>query len=422
MRAFIAGIAVLVAAGAAAATDRKVPSTDYPTLDDAAAAAVSGDRILVAKGYYQATVTVNGDDIQIVGKGATWDAAEAAVAGVGLIVNGNNAVITGFTFINGNDQVRIVGNGARITKCVFLSSTENGIDILGNDSLVSGCRFIGSGTEAVLIGGDLATVEKCKFNNMDAGAVDIAGNDCLVQKNWIQTVEDDDGIYISGVGARVLKNKLFNIDGGLYVSGVNSIVEGNVVAYCGDTAIDVNGNNATIRKNRVSFISDDSSGFDVTSTGGLIEGNTATDIASSGFYLSVANATILKNSAQRAGSESEDGFVIIGSGNTVEANKAKDIDDCGFFISGSNNYCTKNTAQNCGGDGFNITTGSDNVLDNCSAKGSVHEGLDNSGTNTDVIGGTYTGNRIDIADDGSFDLFENVKYVTGGQGFPPQLD
>jgi len=423
MRAWLCGLAVLGAAGAAAAADLKVPSDDYPTIQAAATAAQPGDRILVAKGIYQENVTLNVSNVQVIGKKAMWDGAISSAEGICLSATGDDILVQGFIFHNGSDHVFIIGARARVQKCVFRGAGSNGVEVDGDQAIVTSCQFYWGSSEGVDIDGNDALVEKCRWVNMDSGGVQVFGDGALIQKNTITTVEDDEGIYVSGNTARVLKNKIYNAEGGVEISGNECVVEGNLGYYLGGELVYVEGDDVTIRGNRGAFFSDDEDGIYVEGTGGMIEGNVLTDVVQDGFDLSVFDMEILGNSVQRAGSESDDGFRINGSNNLVEGNRALDVDDDGFYVNGSNNTLRGNLAQNCGGDGFDVAGGTDNVLEDCTAMSCLNEGLDNSGTATDVIGGSYLGNRIDVANDGSFDVFDNnVSFSTGGTGTAPELD
>jgi hypothetical protein len=421
MRILTTCFAVLAAAGSAAAVDRKVPSDDYPTIQDAADAAQPGDRILVAKGIYQETVTLNVSGVQILGKKAIWDGAEGAVEGNCLDATGDDVTVQGFTFWNGSDQVRITGNGARVQKCVFRGASSNGVEISGDEATVSSCTMTGFSGEGIYVTGNDAVVEKCRFVNGDSGAVYVGGDDALVQKNTANLIEDDEAYEVSGARARVLRNRAYDSEGCVEIAGNDCVVEGNLGYYQGDDAIYVAGDGFTIRGNRILHVSDDSDGFYVSGSGGLIEGNSAIDVIEDGFELAVSNTEVRGNTAQRCGSEGDEGFDIVGSGNTIEGNRALDVDDDAFYVDGDGNDLIRNLAQNANGDGFDIN-GNANELVDCTAKNCINEGLDNAGTATEVRGGSYSGNRIDVAGNSNFAVFENVKYTSGGETQVSELD
>lgn len=427
MRRFIvASLCLALVAGAAGAADLKVPSTTYPTIQDAATAAQPGDRILVAKGYYNENVTLNQSDVQILGKKAVWDGTVATVQGTALTATGDNIVVSGFLFSTGSTQVSITGNGALVTKCSFHSPTSNGASITGNGAVFTKNSSFGANSDTVRITGDDAQVTKNRMTNQDGSAIEVVGADALVEKNSVLNGEDDQGIQVTGNGARVLKNKTVGTEGIADVDGDDCVVEGNFGAYMSDDGLNITGDNVTIRKNKVLFNADDSDGIVVTSAtgtgGGVIEDNVVVDIIEDGFELSVSNVTIRRNSATRCGSEGDDGFTITGATNTIEDNKASDIDDDGFKITGDGNTLSRNTATRCMRDGFDVVSGDGNTIDACSATLCEAEGLDNSGTNTVVTNSKFTKCRIDVANDGTFTTFTGNTFSSGGDATAPEID
>ena len=104
MRLAISAVAVLALAGSAAAqTIRKVPQ-DYATIQAASDACDTGDTIKIAKGRYFENVTLNDDDVTIVGSGVIWDGNIDGTDGQCLVINNTGATVQGITFRFGTNR------------------------------------------------------------------------------------------------------------------------------------------------------------------------------------------------------------------------------------------------------------------------------------------------------------------------------
>jgi len=433
MRFLAAGLAVLLTAAGAAAADRKVPSANYATIQDAADAAGSGDRILIGKGVYFENVTLTQTNVQVIGKGAILDGNITGTAGACLTITGDDCKVSGITFRNGTRLLDMVGNDVSVSKCKFLRpySYLDALRISGNGAVVTSCTFFGALENAITITGDNATVTKNKVTNSGENGIIVTGTSATVTKNTVFNVEDGEGIKVVGFQATVTGNKASYTDGScIKVDSDNCVVSGNTATAGGSDNIEVNGNNVTVTSNKVAFSVDDADGLYVSSrdaTGtGLVEGNTVTQCVEYGIYLSGLNhVTVRNNKVVGCGTENEANFYISGNFNTIEDNLSQDAEDDGFYLNGNSNVLTGNKAVNCQTDGFDIN-GPANSLDGCSATGCGGEGLDNGGTLTSVSNCTFLKNRIDFAADlvngATFGLGGNNKFDTGNTGTQSQVD
>jgi len=433
MRFLVAGLAVLLTAAGAAAADRKVPSTDYPTIQAAADAAVSGDRILIGKGPFSETVTLAQSNVQVIGKGTIFDGNEAGTSGVALSITGDNCSVSGITFRNGTSNLVVIGNGAKVSKCKFLrtSSYVPNLKITGTGAVVTGCTINGSLDTGINIAGDGASVSKTKITHSGEYGIVIAGTGATVSKNTVSVIEDSPGIKVTGNGATVSGNKVSYTDGsGIIVDSDDSTVSGNSSVACGDTCISVTGDRVTVTANKVSFTVDDADAIYVksrtTAGEGLVEGNSVVDSVEYGIYCNnIYNVVVRNNTALRCGTEEEASFYITGNGNTIEGNTATEGEDDGFYVSGATNVLTGNKAINCQTDGFEIK-GAGNSLDGCIATGCGGEGFDNKGTLTAFSNCTFLKNRIDLAADltggATFGVNANNKVGTGSLATQDQVD
>jgi len=444
MRIALAVLVVPCLAAAAAAADLKVPSADFPTIQDAANAAMPGDRIVVAKGVYHENVVLDVGNVTILGKKAVWDGTVDGVQGDCLTADGAGLSVQGFTFRNATFHLNVSGSGLTIKKCTFLRSSNVGVQVVGDSLSVSSCVFRGN-NQGVYVTGAAGKVTRCRFLQGEGTATKVIGNGVLLDRNVISNTDGDypveisgdgavvtgnvittstnDGIYIAGAGSTISGNTLTNMhDYGISVTGTDSVVSSNRMTFCGNGGIYVYGTGATVTGNRVEWTFDNAinvyaDGFTVTGNqvlqatnnsyafvitnqtagmGGTFEGNLAADTAYHGFYLQFDASSIRGNTALRCGSGKDAGFTLQGTGNTATGNRALECDGDGFLVDGNDNTFVDCEASGGTDSGF-VPNGDGNRFEGCTARGFGGQGFDNDGTNTEVVGCTFLGNRIDLS-------------------------
>ncbi len=398
-----------------------------------------------------------------------------------IFITGNNAKVTNCVSRQAGDEfVEIVGNNARVENCRAVGPGDEAVNIQGTDATVSRNIFAQTDNDAVVIdgsgatcerntiilpGGDGfditgadATVSRNRFNAVDDTVIDISGDRAVVQRNRAQVC--DLGIYISGNFAKVESNRitLTGDDGAIEIDGTDAKVKRNRIAFVNsgngvevtgdrgeivsnriqscfaDDAIEAIGDDMEVARNRINEISDDSDGIYVVgvsigeseqpSDNSTIERNILKDISEDGLYLIIQNSTVRKNVLVRCGSEDDAGIEVRGDGNRIEFNTVSEADDDGFEIDGNMNELFNNTARDCYEDGFDIESGTGNVLRGCKAFSCDGEGLDNSATDTEVTGCILLGNRIDLANEGTFsnDVDNANRFNTGSAATLPEVD
>ena len=470
MRIALAAALVPCLAASAVAGDLKVPSDDYPNIQAAADAAQPGDRIVVAKGIYNESVEMTQDGVTFLGKGAIWDGGPNSAC---LYADGDGLVVQGFAFRNGGGQVQLVGNDCVVKKCTFTGAGDYALAWSGIGFSVSACRFRGNSaaistsgpgavvsaclvqqcdSDAISIDGDGAVVEKNRITNCDGGrSIVLNGATCRIARNTILgstatalrvdgvgavlegnsiTVVDDAGIFMTGEGATVTGNRVTACVGlSIYVIGDNAVVDGNRVLWVQENGITVNGDSYTVTGNSVAHATNNSYAFalspDTPAGSGTCTGNTASDTAYWGFYVSSSGAVVADNKALRCGSGGDGGFWLTGMGIQATGNLAQECDGDGFRIDGSTTVLVRCTAKDSTGDGFEVN-GDGVRVEACVASGSGGEGLDNDGLATDAVGNRFLGNRIDVANGviggATFDEFTGNAFVTGGITTEPEID
>lgn len=451
----VAGILALAASPALAATTIRVPQ-DQATIQDAANAAAAGDTILVARGLYREQVNVAGkNDLSFIGKKAVWTGNVNGVQGSALTATGDRILVQGFTFRHGgghvhitgvdavvtrctseggerDDQefsfVRIDGNGARVDKCKIRDAAEPAIHVFGDSANVSRNKFGLVRDMGIAVEGNDAVVEKNKFEHCKVMAVNVEGagaivrlnkiayagvmgihitGDGLVEKNRVSSGPGVAGICVdhdNATGSKILKNKLQKVLG----VGIRSEVDGVG-----------NGSGAEIVGNKVDFPNKD--GIQVETAGSTVSSNKVKFGGLCGLYVLAAGADVRGNKVTSSGNGCLAAFEVVGDGNTLTDNKAIKHRGDGFYVAGSGNTLTSCLAKLCTEDGFDVQSGANNELSNCTGGKNGAEGLDNSATNTDVSGGSFSGNRIDVVNDGTFANL-GATFSTGGDTEAPQVD
>ena len=136
--AAVLAVSLVLSPAGADAEDRFVP-TDYPSIQAAVTAAVSGDSVWVDPGIYVETITLK-DGVSIFGIETARTFLSGNGAGPLVIADGTvvpiNASIRNFTFINASIGIRISNNpsGLKITNNVFHVGTS-GVAIAVQNSL-----------------------------------------------------------------------------------------------------------------------------------------------------------------------------------------------------------------------------------------------------------------------------------------------
>lgn len=105
--------------------------TQYPSIQEAINASVSGDNVIVAPGVYSENIDFLGKDIRVI---STHGANVTAIDGMGSDVvtfqtgESSLAILEGFTITNGNRGIRIDNQSdATVTACMVTDCTNSGI-------------------------------------------------------------------------------------------------------------------------------------------------------------------------------------------------------------------------------------------------------------------------------------------------------
>ena len=223
---------------------------DYPTINSAISAAVSGDRIEVSAGTYPELVLIDGVRLEVVavdGPGSTEIVAPSAFARCVLVsgVGSSDSRIEGFTLRDGfpfdlGGGMRISGGarGIEIVDCILASNSaasSGGGAAVSDDSTVRFADCIFRGNEAGTQGGGLFiaadggfTIERCRFEGNTAGGD--GGGACIGAPTLLDEAESFPRVLNSifsgntaggsGGGAYILSARIdCGVPGGCYVGG-----------------------------------------------------------------------------------------------------------------------------------------------------------------------------------------------------------
>jgi hypothetical protein len=397
------GFAVLVAVAAAAqARDIHLPG-DFRDLQEALAAAESGDRVLLDRGTYRGNFTLRADGVEIVG--APGARIVAARKGPALAAVGDDLAVRGLLFRKGG--LRIAGNRVLVEGCTFERIRDRDpdrndvpLDARGIQVSLRGNAVLGTaeGWSGILVNGGQARVTGNRVDGRRLGiAVNVAGDSVQVEGNDVTTEPGRGGIALRGEGGRVLSNRVDGSDIG--VTGSGNTVEGNEVsgAGLGRASISVAGSLNVLRGNAVEGGLD--TGILVRGNSNLLRGNRVVGIGS------VVEGRPVGH-----------GFVARGSGNRLLENT---VDGCvaeAFRVVGNQRETW--TWDPVNGNSFSIAPmGPGNEILACTGTGAGTCGLGNWTIGTSVTGSTFTGNGVDVVDGAGFEAFEGNTYGTGGPGF-----
>jgi hypothetical protein len=423
-----AGVCVLLLTASGWAADRHVPTTTYPTIAAAVAAAQSGDRIIVDSGTYHENVVSGVADLEFVGHSAVWDGTLTnGTPGVCLVASGGGIVLRGFRFRAGQEevaQVQLTGDNCRVRSCSSRGPNARFLLISGNSAVVDSCSLFSVNSTAIEINGDDAVVRRVRSRQGDDDVVLVTGHRATVTRCTFLVTEDDYSIRVTGSNAIVSLNRFIDCDDAIRVIGDNAVVERNSTSHTG--TIDITGDNLRIRRNTMRGAPNDNSGLIVHSRtgtgGGIVERNIVRDTTQQGLNVGCHNATVRNNRVTGAGTEEDEHACnVTGNFNLLSNNSVTRGGTHAFNISGLSNSFVRCFANDAAADGFHIA-GAGNSLDRCTARRCTGEGLDNGGAGTVVTRSIFRRNRIDVANDGSFAEFTNNSFSRGGTNQPPQID
>ncbi len=387
-----------------------------PNIQAAVNASNPGDTILVSAGTYEENVNIAGgfDGLTIKAKGKVildCRPSGATGTGPGFAVASQNVTIQGFTIRHAkgtNPHGVFAASGAdglTLRKLTIEHTDEQGIQVTANGVTVENTVVVGC-SGGIVINGAEAVVSKCVVRQDGDQGIVLTGGGGLVSKCLLVTIEDGNGVS---------------------VSGVNNVVEKNVFDGTDGPVIFSSGNNPQIRLNKIVRQCEDDAGIEVSNaSSGLVEKNSLRNVYEDAIEINstVTGLTVTKNTITKCGAEDEPGIQLSGTSCIVSKNVIRGAQKDGISVAGDNNSITDNVAIDCLEDGIDLEVGADGntVVGNKCFK-NRGEGFENNGTNTTLTGNTMKNNRIDFADNGTFATPPSGNnFTTGGVGTTPEID
>ncbi|MCI1960058.1 MAG: right-handed parallel beta-helix repeat-containing protein, partial [Clostridia bacterium] len=300
--------------------DIKVPE-DYPTIQAAVDAAVSGDIIFVESGIYNEQISIKKDFIKIIGEKKT-------------VLNGEMRLDTGFIL---SDTV-----GTEIKSFIIKNFRIDGIDILGNSK-----SNVIEDTQILDINYYGISVDTSSENNQIA--------DCIIEGNYVGTVDRSNGlridkssisyngyfgVYNTGNNMRISQS---TVQGSLINTGIECIGSGIQISGCkvfqnGYCGININ-DSCTVKENEIS----ENAYHGLV----LISSNTAKNnriCANKGYGMfAYENNSVIGNIVKG----NEYTGIIFSNDNIVEGNTAQENKPYDMVRIVSNNTIRNNTCGKC---------------------------------------------------------------------------
>lgn len=390
-----------------------------------------GDTVKIAAGTYFEAVLVPAGKDGLTLKGSS--AKKTIIDPEGLVVAGLTIMSPGVTVaglrVSNSDVegISVAANDFTLLKSELThNDAEPCVDVVGNNALISGNRFLHCGDNAIQLLGDNSQILKNRIIISDQAAIEIiiGSNTHLIEGNVIEGVEDDDAIRATGNNITFVKNRAFGTEEGMEIDGENPVVQKNRLIATGDDSYQIacvaNCGSALVEKNVVLDAADDNDCFEIEfqADGGIVRGNLGRNCSDNGFDIFGAGAILVeKNRIRGSGQEEEDGFRVAGTGiktlignttlfgggqgfdisgaaHVLEGNKAMEHQD-GFFVASDVNgaQLTKNSATHNGEEGFENL--GDNVVFTANKANNNREGFDFCDSMADATGTVLNDNKFD---------------------------
>ncbi|MBK6938936.1 MAG: right-handed parallel beta-helix repeat-containing protein [Planctomycetes bacterium] len=393
----------------ASASTLRVPK-DFPTIQDAVDAAVSGDTIRVAKGTYfeNVVVPVGKNDLTIRGSGPA------------TIVDARP-----FGPVGSGPALEVTADGFRLenlTARFALGFTPSVIRIAGDDAVVRRVRVYGGDDQGIVVLGERARIERCAVRGGDVG-IFVAGNDASVRDCVVSTVHGM-GVGVSGSHVLIRGCRVANAgETAIAAVGLDIAVEKNRVAGTGDDALLVSTDHVRAIGNVVRHSAGSHGGIVVDgATSGVVAKNVLSDCDGPGLAMlpTTSSVALVGNRAVRCGRADLAAIVLDGADCSVVNNRAVDSPGDAFMITGLGNELTKNVALRSALDGFDV--GASTMLSKNVARDNHAEGFAVVVLGVSMSGNHAQRNRIDIASSFALDAFVGNQFGTGGEGVSPVID
>lgn len=426
------------------------PNGPLTSVQDAIDLAGDDDTIVVKAGVYVETLRIIGKDgLELRGVGTVIiDGRELGSAGDGpaVTIEADDVELRGLTIRNArpvpNDPgsngagVFATGSGLRL-KLVRIENCSRAVLAVGNGVRVDDCKITSSRIDVV---GNDARIDDTVFVNCDNSAIDVDGDDARITDCVIDGVTDGAAIVLQGDDATIEDVKIRSVEsGGIELDGDRATIRSSSVEASGNVAFIVHGAEATLHKLRVN---DAAMGISVIGAeaqitqcrvdrafdgdGIRIEAalqSTVTDnrvkVGSAAGIRIGANSggtLVARNVVLRCANEGAAGFDLQGDDVTMFDNLAKDNVRHGLRIAGVGCDVESFTATRNLRDGIRLeTTASGTRLTDVLITKNGEHGVANLANGVELRLAVLLGNRLDLANSGTFAVLDQVQFQSGGE-------
>ena len=251
-------LACAFAPGLASAATLDVPA-DFDSIQEAVDAADPGDTVAVRarSAAYLESVEVTTADIAIVGvKGRpVVDGFDLDDTPATIQVEASDVEVRNLTVIN-EDGYDCDADGCTVRDVTFRGFFSGDcVEVDGDDALVADSRFAACGNEGIDVEGADARILRNSADGIDADCIAVDGPRPRIKGNRSVRCEDDQGIEVD--------------------NGDDAVVQGNVVRKTDSGGIFVEGDDVLIRDNDAQLM--DSDCYELTGDGGVLTGNVGID-------------------------------------------------------------------------------------------------------------------------------------------------
>lgn len=154
-----------------------VPTLEFPTIQSAVKAAVSGDSVEILQGVYHENVMIRGkNNITIRGKATNsvgLSALDQNTIGIDISEDSSEITIENMNIFNYSAGILVKGNKCRFLDIGINNSVFNGLELRGNENLLYNIRLIQNLIGLGMDGNCNIITNNVLFGNIAAGIVNI---------------------------------------------------------------------------------------------------------------------------------------------------------------------------------------------------------------------------------------------------------
>jgi len=414
MKSLFLTLTVAVLGASVSAQSVKVPQ-DFGTIQEAIDAVNVGNTptIQISSGTYVENVVVpaSKDGLTIQGKGKVF--IDGQNGSDGLVVNSSNVTIKNLTLRHaGGDGIRAFApieglpalTSITIDNVTVINASGEGFDLDADGASINKCTVVGSGAGIRVDGAGAQIMNTTVRNDCEMGIL-VNGAGAQITKCTVDVIEDGNGIEVNGNQCTVDRNKVSNCDGDLItVTGTNATVSRNDANYGDSGGITVSGDSAIVDRNDVNTTCDEL--IDVSGNNVQVTSNKGSGTGDTGIAVSGTNSVVTKNTISDTGDDAS-GIEVSSEGDAkVEQNRVDRAHQFGIDVTATGGTVSKNQVRSSGAEGPSEggirVSGDDNTVDSnttqdCTGTGLLIVGSTNAVTKNKSMRNSINGIQIVVS-------------------------